>query len=105
MTPRSAAPTPCTSARASPPCWRGSPATACAVILVETALRFARDILVQETGHRYLKELGVELIAANSPGAFLDDTPSAKLIRQLLGVISEFDKASTVARAGRRAEA
>jgi DNA invertase Pin-like site-specific DNA recombinase len=31
------------------------------VILVETASRFARDILVQETGHRYLKELGVEL--------------------------------------------
>jgi hypothetical protein len=40
-----------------------------------------------------------------SPGAFLDDTPSAELIRQLLGVISEFDKAPTVARAGRRAEA
>jgi hypothetical protein len=67
------------------------------VILVETASRFARDILVQETGHRYLKELGVELIAVDSPAAFLDDSPTAKMVRQLLGVISEFEKAATVA--------
>jgi DNA invertase Pin-like site-specific DNA recombinase len=44
------------------------------VVLVETASRFA------------------------SPGAFLDDTPTSKMIRQLLGVISEFEKASTVAK-------
>jgi DNA invertase Pin-like site-specific DNA recombinase len=68
------------------------------VILVETASRFARDILVQETGHRYLKEIGVEPIAVDSPTAFLDDTPTSKMIRQLLGVISEFEKAATVAR-------
>jgi DNA invertase Pin-like site-specific DNA recombinase len=68
------------------------------VILVETANRFARDILVQETGHRFLKERGIDLIAVDSPGAFLDDTPTSKMIRQLLGVISEFEKASVVAR-------
>jgi DNA invertase Pin-like site-specific DNA recombinase len=68
------------------------------VVLVETASRFARDILVQETGHRFLKERGIDLVAVDSPGAFLDDTPTSKLVRQLLGVISEFDKASLVAR-------
>ena len=67
-------------------------------VLVETASRFARDILVQETGHRFLKERDIELIAVDSPAAFLDDTPTAKMIRQLLGVISEFEKASTVAK-------
>ena len=67
-------------------------------ILVETANRFARDILVQETGWRFLKERGIDLIAADSPSAFIDDTPTSKMIRQLLGVISEFEKASLVAR-------
>jgi DNA invertase Pin-like site-specific DNA recombinase len=67
-------------------------------IIVETANRFARDILVQETGWRFLKERGIELIAADSPGAFIDDTPTSKMIRQLLCVISEFEKASLVAR-------
>lgn len=67
-------------------------------ILVETANRFARDILVQETGWRFLKARGIELIAADSPSAFIDDTPTSKMIRQILGVISEFEKASLVAR-------
>jgi DNA invertase Pin-like site-specific DNA recombinase len=68
------------------------------VILVETANRFARDIMVQETGWQFLKERGVDLIAADSPGAFIDDTPTSKMIRQLLGVISELEKASLVAK-------
>jgi DNA invertase Pin-like site-specific DNA recombinase len=67
-------------------------------VLVETASRFARDILVQETGWRFLKERGIDLIASDSPGAFLDETPTAVMIRQLLGVISEFEKASLVAK-------
>jgi DNA invertase Pin-like site-specific DNA recombinase len=67
-------------------------------ILVETANRFARDLMVQEVGFARLQELGVTLIAADSPNAFLDDTPTAKLIRQVLGAVSEFDKAMTVAK-------
>ena len=39
---------------------------------------------------------GIELIAADNPGSFLDDTPTAKLVRQVLGAISEFDKAMVV---------
>jgi hypothetical protein len=38
------------------------------------------------------------LIAADSPASFLDDTPTAKLVRQVLGAISEFDKAMLVAK-------
>jgi DNA invertase Pin-like site-specific DNA recombinase len=67
-------------------------------ILVETANRFARDLIVQETGWRMLREAGISLIAVDSPDAFLDDTPTAVLIRQILGAVSEFDKAMTVAK-------
>jgi DNA invertase Pin-like site-specific DNA recombinase len=54
--------------------------------------------MVQETGWQFLRERGVDLIAADSPAAFIDDTPTSKMIRQLLGVISEFEKASLVAK-------
>jgi DNA invertase Pin-like site-specific DNA recombinase len=67
-------------------------------IIVETANRFARDLMVQEVGFAMLRDLGVTLIAADSPGSFLDDGPTSKLIRQLLGAVSEFDKAMTVAK-------
>jgi DNA invertase Pin-like site-specific DNA recombinase len=43
-----------------------------------------------------LKERGVDLIAADSPEAFLDDTPTAVLIRQILGSVSQFEKAMVV---------
>ena len=67
-------------------------------ILVETANRFARDLIIQETGWRYLRARGVELIAVDSPNAFLDDTPTAVLIRQVLGAVSQFEKAALVAK-------
>jgi DNA invertase Pin-like site-specific DNA recombinase len=67
-------------------------------IIVETANRFARDLMVQEVGYSILKERGIELIAADSPTSFLDDTPTAKLIRQVLGAVAEFEKAMTVAK-------
>jgi DNA invertase Pin-like site-specific DNA recombinase len=67
-------------------------------ILVETANRFARDLVVQETGWRFLQARGIELIAVDSPEAFLSDTPTAVLIRQILGAVSQFEKASLVAK-------
>jgi DNA invertase Pin-like site-specific DNA recombinase len=70
----------------------------CRCIIVETANRFARDLIVQETGYAMLKGQGVELIAADSPDAFQDDTPTAKLIRQILGAVSEFEKSMIVAK-------
>ena len=67
-------------------------------ILVETSNRFARDLIVQETGHRFLKAQGIEIIAVDSPTAFLDDTPTATLVRQILGAVAQFEKASLVAK-------
>jgi DNA invertase Pin-like site-specific DNA recombinase len=68
------------------------------VIIVESPDRFARDLLVQLTGHDHLKKLGVSLIPASAPDYFLEDTPTARLVRQVLGAIAEFDKATLVAK-------
>ena len=35
-------------------------------IIVETANRFARDLVVQETGHRMLKDKGIDIIASDA---------------------------------------
>jgi DNA invertase Pin-like site-specific DNA recombinase len=67
-------------------------------IVVETANRFARDLMVQEVGFAMLKERGITLISADSPDAFLDDTPTSRLIRQVLGSVSEFEKAMLVSK-------
>jgi DNA invertase Pin-like site-specific DNA recombinase len=67
-------------------------------IIVETASRFARNLIVQETGFRFLRDAGITLIAADSPDSFLDDTPTAVLIRQVLGAVSQFEKAALVAK-------
>jgi len=73
-------------------------------ILVESPDRFARDLIVQLTGHDLLKARGIELIAVNAPDFFLEDTPTAVLIRQVLGAIAQFEKATLVAKlaSGRR---
>ena len=67
-----------------------------AVVLVD-ARGFARDLMVQEVGFAKLQALGIKLVAADSPHSFLDDTPTSKLIRQILGAVFEFDKAMVVA--------
>jgi DNA invertase Pin-like site-specific DNA recombinase len=67
-------------------------------ILVETASRFARDLIVQETAWRRLRDQRIEIVACDSPGAFLDDTPTAVFIRQVLGAVAQLDKAMTVAK-------
>jgi DNA invertase Pin-like site-specific DNA recombinase len=66
------------------------------IIIVENASRFARDLIVQETGYRMLKAKGIELIAADSPDSFVSDTPTAVLIRQILGAVAQFDKTTVV---------
>ncbi|MBM6584514.1 recombinase family protein [Microvirga sp. BT689] len=43
-------------------------------IVVETANRFARNLIVQERGYAMLKERGTELIAADKSDALLDET-------------------------------
>jgi len=67
-------------------------------IIVESPDRFARDLAVQLAGHDYLKGLGIALIPASAPDFFTEDTPTATLVRQVLGAIAQFDKATLVAK-------
>ena len=45
-----------------------------------------------------LKGLGIDLIPACAPDFFLEDKPTAVLVRQVLGAIAQFEKASLVAK-------
>jgi len=65
-------------------------------ILVENAGRFARDLAVQLTGHAMLQKLGIELIPVDAPTHFTDPTPTAEMVRQILGAVSQFQKANLV---------
>jgi DNA invertase Pin-like site-specific DNA recombinase len=67
-------------------------------VLVETANRFARDLIVQETGYKLLKDKGIELIAVDSPDSFVSDTPTAEFIRQVLGAVAQLEKAMLVSK-------
>jgi DNA invertase Pin-like site-specific DNA recombinase len=67
-------------------------------VVVESPDRFARDLAVQLAGHDYLKNLGVALVPASAPDFFLEDTPTAVLVRQVLGAIAQFDKATIIAK-------
>jgi DNA invertase Pin-like site-specific DNA recombinase len=67
-------------------------------IIVESPDRFARDLMVQLTGHDFLKKRGVSLIPATAPDFFTEETPTAVLVRQVLGAIAQFEKASLVAK-------
>ena len=67
-------------------------------IIVESPDRFARDLAVQLAGHDMLKGLGISIIPASAPDFFTEDTPTAVLVRQVLGAISQFEKASVVAK-------
>jgi hypothetical protein len=50
---------------------------------VETASRFARDLAVQITGHELLKARGIELIQVDAPNHFIEEAPTAIMVRQL----------------------
>ena len=67
-------------------------------VLVETANWFARDLIIQETGYSYLKERGITLITVDDDHYFAYATPTADLIRQILGAVAQFEKASLVAK-------
>ena len=46
----------------------------------------------------YLRSLGVELVPTSAPDFFTTDTPTAVLVRQVLGAVSQFEKANLVAK-------
>ena len=65
-------------------------------ILVENASRFARDLAVQLAGHGLLQKRGLELVPVDAPTHFTDPTPTAEMVRQILGAVSQFEKANLV---------
>ena len=65
-------------------------------VLVENASRFARDLAVQIAGHDLMLERGIDLIPVDAPDYFTDETPTAVMVRQILGAVSQFEKASLV---------
>ena len=67
-------------------------------ILVESPDRFARDLMVQLAGHDMLKARGISVIAASAPTFFIEDTPTAVLVRQVLSAVAQFEKATLVAK-------
>jgi DNA invertase Pin-like site-specific DNA recombinase len=62
------------------------------VVLVENASRFARDLAVQIAGHDLLKSRGITLVPVDAPNHFLDETPTATMVRSILGAVSQFEK-------------
>jgi DNA invertase Pin-like site-specific DNA recombinase len=65
------------------------------VVVVERADRFARDLVASELLLREFTRLGVKVIEAeggNDLSAGDHDNPTAKLVRQILAAVSEFDK-------------
>ena len=71
---------------------------AVSIVLAESASQFARDLIVQLTGHTLLRERSIELIPVDAPTHFTDPTPTAEMVRQILGATSQFEKASLVAK-------
>jgi DNA invertase Pin-like site-specific DNA recombinase len=69
------------------------------LVLVETASRFARGLMVQELGLQMLRREGITLVAVDSPETFADEAdPMVEAVRQMLGVMAQLDKAMTVAK-------
>ena len=71
------------------PKWLGDRMTRLGTIITQAiVLEYGRDEM--------LRRLGVELVPANCPEHFRDDTPTAVMVRQILGAVSQFEKASLV---------
>ncbi len=65
------------------------------LVLVEKLDRLARDLMVQETIIGDLRKNGFELVSVMEPDLLQDD-PSRKLMRQVFGAISEYEKTMIV---------
>ena len=65
-------------------------------VIVEKIDRIARDLMIQETIIQDFKENGISLVSAMEGADLLDNDPTRKLVRQILGAISEYEKAMLV---------
>lgn len=71
------------------------------LVLVEKADRLARDLIEAELILRELSKAGVQVFEAEGGhdlSAGDDANPTAKLIRQVLGAVAEFEKSALVAK-------
>jgi len=69
------------------------------VVLVEKSQRLARDLMVAEVILAQFRNAGVQVIECDGGNDLTvsgDDSPTGKLIRQILGAVDEFDKNVTV---------
>lgn len=64
-------------------------------IMIEKLDRLGRDLMVQEHIIADLRKRGIVLISAYEPDLCVDD-PTRKLLRQIMGAISEYDKTMLV---------
>lgn len=68
------------------------------MILVENASRFSQDLAVQLAGHALLQDRGIELVPVDAPTFFTNPSPTAELVRNILGAAPQFEKAQLVER-------
>jgi len=67
------------------------------IVLVESATRLARDLFVQEVLLNEFRKLGVTVVECDGGNDLTDnDNPTAKMTRQILGAVAEFEKEVTV---------
>lgn len=65
-------------------------------VIVEKLDRVARDLMIQETIIQDFRENGVSLISVHEGADLIDNDPTRKLVRQILGAISEYEKSMLV---------
>jgi DNA invertase Pin-like site-specific DNA recombinase len=65
------------------------------LVMVEKLDRLARDLMVQETIIVDLRKNGFDLVSVGEPDLLQND-PSRKLMRQIFGAISEYEKTMIV---------
>ena len=68
------------------------------VVLVEDASRFARELLVQETGVADLRRLGVTVLTSSGDDLTHSTDPGRVMMRQVAGAFSQYEKARLVAK-------
>ena len=64
-------------------------------VIIERIDRLARDLMVQENILHDMNKHGVSVLSATD-GDLLEDDPTRKLVRQVLGAIAEYDKTMLV---------
>ena len=64
-------------------------------VIIERIDRLARDLMIQENILHDMNKHGVSVLSATD-GDLLEDDPTRKLVRQVLGAIAEYDKTMLV---------